>query len=115
MSTYRGDHAAGPDAVAHTHSHQVLVVWILAPPHQHLMAHEVGLLVHHEKAAFNPAGVTPAQVGGELGAVIAGLIGATLEVAVLVEYDLQRTMQTQRNILHENLPYCSFFTFRICL
>ena len=54
------------------------------------MAQEVGLLVDHEEAALHPAGVTPAQVGGELRAVIAGLVGATLEVAVLIEYDLQR-------------------------
>ena len=87
--TYHGDHATGPDAVAHAHSHQALVVWILAPPDQHLVAHEVGLLVDHEEAALHPAGVTPAQVGGELWAVAAGLIGATLEVAVLIEYDLQ--------------------------
>ena len=87
----------------------MLVVWVLAPPHQHLMAHEVGLLVHHEKAALNPAGVTPTQVGGELRAVIAGLVGATLEVAVLVEYDLPRTMQTQRNISQENSPSDFFF------
>lgn len=32
-STYHWDHAAGPDAIAHTHSHEALVVWILAPPH----------------------------------------------------------------------------------
>lgn len=90
-STYHGDHATGPDAVAHTHSHQALVVWILAPPHQHLMSQEVGLLVDHEEAALHPAGVTPAQVGGELWAVTAGFIGAALEVPVLIEYDLQRT------------------------
>lgn len=92
LSTYHWDHATGPNAVAHTHSHQALVVWILAPPHQHLMAHEVGLLIDHEEATLHPAGVAPAQVGGELGAVTAGLIGATLEVPVLIEYDLQRTM-----------------------
>ena len=87
-STYHWDHATGPDAVAHAHSHQALVVRILAPPHQHLVAHEVGLLIDHEEATLHPAGVAPAQVGGELGAVAAGLIGATLEVAVLIEDDL---------------------------
>lgn len=60
MSTYHWDHPTGPDAVTHTHSHQVLVVGILAPPHQHLMAHEVGLLIDHEEATLHPAGVTPA-------------------------------------------------------
>ena len=89
-STYHGDHAAGSDAVAYGCSHQALVVWVLAPPSQHLLAHEVGLLVDHEEAALHPAGVTPAQVGGELGAVAAGLIRATLKVLVLVEDDLQK-------------------------
>lgn len=74
MSTYRWDHAAGPDAIAHTHSHEALVVWILAPPHQHLMSHEVGLLIDHEEATLHPARVTPAQVGGELWAIAAGFI-----------------------------------------
>lgn len=73
-STYHWDHAAGPDAIAHTHSHEALVVWILAPPHQHLMSHEVGLLIDHEEATLHPAGVTPAQVGGELWAIAAGFI-----------------------------------------
>lgn len=93
-AAYRGDHAAGPDAVAHAHSHQVLVIRILSPPHQHLMAHEVGLLVDHEEATLHPAGVAPAQVGSQLGAVAAGFIGATLEVPVLVEDNLQSQLQT---------------------
>lgn len=93
INTYHGDHATGLDAVARTHSHQVLAVWILAPPHQDLTAHEVGLLVDHEEAILHPAGVTPAQVGGELRAVLAGLIGATLKVTILVEDDLQRMIE----------------------
>lgn len=70
----------------------MLVVGILAPPHQHLVAREVGLLVDHEEAALHPAGVAPAQVGGELGTVAAGLIGAALEVPVLVKDDLRRAI-----------------------
>lgn len=93
LSTYHGDHARGSDAVAHAHAHQTLVVWILAPPHQHLMTHKVWLLIDHEEAALHPAGVAPAQVGGQFRAVIAGLVGAALEVAVLVEYDLQRRIR----------------------
>ncbi len=92
MSTYHGDHATGPDAVTHAHSHQALVVRVLSPPCQHLVAHEVWTFIDHEAAALHPAGVAAAQVGGQLSTVTAGLIGATLEVAVLIEYDLQRTM-----------------------
>lgn len=87
--TDHGDHATGSDAVARAHPHQALVVRILAPLHQHLLAHEVGLLIDHEETALNSAGVTPAQVGGELRAVIAGLIGTTLEVPFLIEDDLR--------------------------
>jgi hypothetical protein len=88
-STYHGDHAAGPDAFPH--SHHTLVVRVLSPPHEVLVSHEVGAIVHHEVAALNPAGVAPAQVGGQLRAVGAGLIGTTLEVLVLVEDDLGMT------------------------
>lgn len=72
----------------------MLVIWIISPPHQHLMAHEVGLLIDHEEATLHPAGVAPAQIGSELRAVTAGFIGAALEVPVLVEDDLQSQLQT---------------------
>lgn len=72
----------------------MLVIRILSPPHQHLVAHEVGLLVDHEEATLHPAGVAPAQIGCELGAVTAGFIGAALEVPVLVEDDLQSQLQS---------------------
>ena len=87
LSTYHGDHAAGPDAVVHSHSH-ALVVRVLAPPHEVLVSHVVVVIVDHEATAVNPAGVTPAQEGGHVSAVLAGLIGTTLEVPVLVEGDL---------------------------
>jgi len=86
---YHGNHAAGADAVTHAHPHQPLVVGVLSSPHQHLMTHVVGTFVDHEAAAVHPAGVAPAQVGGQLSAVAGGLIGPTLEVFVLVEDDLK--------------------------
>ena len=86
---YRGDHAAGANAVTHAHSHQALVVGVLSPPRQRLVAHVVWTFVHHEAAALHPAGVAAAQVGSQLSTVAAGLIGATLEVLVLVENDLK--------------------------
>lgn len=94
--TYHGDHAGRLDAVAAADSHQTLVVRVLAPPHQHLVTPEVGLLVDHEEAALHPAGVAPAQEGGQLGAVAAGLVGPALEVAVLVEDDLWKRRTVRR-------------------
>ena len=86
MWSYHGDHAAGPDAVAH--AHHAHVVSVLAPPHEVLVTHEVGAVIDHEAASLHPAGVAPAQVGGEVGAVAHALIGTTLEVPVLVEDNL---------------------------
>ena len=87
--SYHWDHTAGLDAVIRTQPHQALIVGVLSFPHQHLLAHEVAPLIDHEAATLHPAGVAPAQVGGQLRAVIAGLVGATLEVLVLVEDDLK--------------------------
>merc|ERR1719474_761677 len=86
LASVHGDHTAGPDAVPH--SHHAHVVGVLAPPHEVLVAHVVGAVVDHEAAALHPAGVAPAQVGGHVGAVAHALIGATLEVPLLVEDDL---------------------------
>lgn len=80
------------------------------------MAHEVGLLVDHEEATLHPAGVASAQVGSELGAVAAGLIGAALEVPVLVEDDLQSQLQTfNMYIIFLNLLYIFQFTVNLHL
>lgn len=67
----------------------MLVVRVLSPPDKELVSHVVSTIVHHEAAALHPARVTPAQVGGHVSAIAAGLIGTTLEVPVLVENDLQ--------------------------
>ena len=83
---YHGDVAAGPDAVGHAHA---LVVGVLAPLDEVLVAHEVGAVVDHEEATLHPAGVAPAQVGRHVGAVAAGLVRPALEVPVLVEDDLE--------------------------
>ena len=83
---YCGDHAAGPDAVAEAHN--ALVLRVLPSPQQVLLTHVVGTIVDHEAATLHLAGVAAAQVGGHVGAVAAALIGATLEVPVLVKDDL---------------------------
>ena len=86
FETYHGDHAARLDTTAH--SHHAHVVGVLAPPHVELVSHEVGAVVDHEAAALHPAGLAPVQVGGHVGAVAHALIGAALEVPLLVENDL---------------------------
>ena len=65
-------------------------VVVLSPPHEELLAHVVVLLIEHEAAALHPAGLAPAHVGGHVGAVTHALIGATLEVLLLVESDLKQ-------------------------
>lgn len=67
----------------------MLVVGVLSPPHKELVSHVVRAIVDHEAATLHPARVTPAQVGGHVSAIAAGLIGTTLEVPVLIEDDLR--------------------------
>lgn len=84
-SSVHGDHAAGPDAITHAkHAH---VISILAPPHEVLVSHVVGAVIDHEAAPLHLARVTAAQVGGHVWAVTHALIGAALEIPLLVEDD----------------------------
>ena len=54
-----------------------------------LVSHVVVPLIDHETATLHPAGVAPAKVRRHIGAVARALIGAALEVFVLVENDLK--------------------------
>lgn len=84
--TYHGDHTARPDTtVPSPHAH---VVSIVAPPHEVLVSHVVGAVVDHEAAPLHPAGVAAVHVGGHVRAVAHTLIGAALEVPLLVEDNL---------------------------
>ena len=85
--SYHGDHTTRPDAV--TKTHHALIVRILPSLKEVLLTHVVGTVINHETATLHLAGVAPAQVGGHVCTVAAGLIGATLEVPVLVEDDLE--------------------------
>lgn len=86
LPTYHWNHPTGTDAA--TEAHPPLVVWILSPPHEVLVAHEVGSLIDHEAAAFHPDGVATAEIRVKVRAVIAALIAPTLEVLVLVKDNL---------------------------
>ena len=88
LKDYHGDVAAGSDPVVPTpHAH---VVRVLAPPHEVLHAHVVGLVVHHPAATVHPKRVTAAEVGGEIATVSHAIPGAALEVPVLVEGNLRK-------------------------
>ena len=75
-----------------------MVVRVLSPPDKELVSHVVSAIIDHEAAALHPAGVAPAQVGGHVSAVAAGLIGTTLEVPVLVEDDLKKKKAIRKTI-----------------
>lgn len=52
------------------------------------MAQVVGSLIHHEAAALHPDGVAAVEVGVQVSTVAHALMVPTLEISVLVEYDL---------------------------
>ena len=84
--THIRESTAGADGVIV--AHPALVVWVLSPGQNVLVAGVVGLLVQHPAAALHLDGVAAAEVGVHVGAVGVALIGATLEVSVLIKYDL---------------------------
>ena len=94
-TSYRGDHATGADVIHHSHalhSHHAshaLEVGVLPSLQEHLIAHVVLAVVHHEAAVVHPAGVAAVQVHVDVGAVAAALMGTTLEVPFFIENNLQ--------------------------
>lgn len=83
---YHGNHAAGADAVVD--ADHALVVGVLPPAEEVLVAQVVRPLIHHEAAALHPDGVAAVEVGVQVGTVAHALMVPTLEISVLVEYDL---------------------------
>ena len=107
QTSHHGDHAAGAHGVHHghtghaAHAHHAahaLEVWVLPPAQEGLVALEVGAVEHHEAAVVHLAGVAAGDVHVDVGAVAAALIGAALEVPVLVEDNLrQRNERNQKS------------------
>lgn len=93
MQSYKVDVPAGADSVVE--ANPALVVRVLAPCQDVLVALVVGSLVDHPGAALHPSRVAATQVGVEVGAVPVALISATLVVPVLVEDDLEGKLQEQ--------------------
>lgn len=92
--SYHGDHAARANVIHHCHAHHshhaahALKIGVLPSPQEDLVTHEVGAVIHHEAPAVHPAGVAAVQVHMDVRAVRAALIGAALEVPLLIEYNL---------------------------
>merc|ERR1712025_1498142 len=86
VSSVHGDHAKRPDAIAP--SHHVHAIRVLAPPHEVLVSHVVGTVVHHEATTLHPTGVAAGHVGGDISTVAAALIGTSHEVPILIEDNL---------------------------
>lgn len=84
---YHGNHATGEDAVID--ANHALVVGILPFAEEVLVAQVLGSLIHHEAAALHPYGVAAVEVGVQVSTVAHALMVPTLEISVLVEYDLQ--------------------------
>lgn len=87
LFTHIGEGTAGADSVVV--AHPALVVWVLASGQNILVASVVGLLIQHPATTFHLDRVAAAEVGVHVRAVGVALIRATLEVSVLVEYDLK--------------------------
>lgn len=71
----------------------ILILRILSPGQEVLLPCEVGLVIDHECPVLHPTGAASTQVRGDLRAVADALIGATLEVYLLEEDDLERKTQ----------------------
>ena len=89
------DGLAGAEVVVE--AHPALVVWVLPPGQDVLVARVVGALVHHPGPTLHPDGVAAAQVGVEVGGVAVALIATALEVLILVENDLE-----ERHYMHSS-------------
>lgn len=86
---YHCNHFAGTDAVTYVSTHDLLVIGILSSSDQHLLTHEVWVLINHKTATFHPTGATVAQIWGHLRTVTTDLMATTLEVSFLKEYYLK--------------------------
>lgn len=92
--TYRGEHLAGADAVVE--AHPGVEVGVLAGAQDILVAHVMRLLVGHPVAPAHADGVAAPDVPEGVHAVAAALPVAALEVAALVEDDLEKKKRSRR-------------------
>lgn len=111
---YHGDHAAGADAVVD--ANHALVVRVLPSAEEVLVAQVVGSLIHHETATLHADGVAAVEVGVQVSTIAHALMVPTLEISVLVEYDLQMFVKA---LIHYQLPLCpkhlKAYMFSFCI
>ena len=86
-------------------AHPALVLWVLPPGQDVLVASVVVPLIQHPAASIHPDGVTAAEVGVHVGAVRVALIGAPLEVFILVESDLKSGLKRERLSMSRHLVF----------
>lgn len=77
------------------------------------MAHVVGSLIHHEAAALHPDRVAAVEVGVQVSTVAHALMVPTLEISVLVEYDLQ--MFDKALINYQISLHVKAYMFKFCI
>lgn len=94
-------HPTGPDAVIV--AHPTLVIRVLPPCQNVLVAQVVGALIQDPGPALHTNRVAAAEVGVELRTVTITLIVATLEVFVLIKHDLEEEI------------WCSIFRYSIII
>lgn len=81
------NHTTRADAVVD--ADHALVVGVLPPAQEVLVAEVVGSLIDHETAALHPDRVAAVEVGVKVSTVAHALMMPTLEISVFVEYDLK--------------------------
>lgn len=74
------------------------------------MAQVVGSLVHHEAATLHPDGVAAVEVGVQVSTIAHALMVPTLEISVLIEYDLEMIVKV---VINYPLPGACMFSFCI--
>lgn len=88
FSPHHRNHTTRADAVVD--ADHALVVGVLPPAEEALVAEVAGSLVDHKAAALHPDGVAAVEVGVKVSAVAHALMMPTLEIPVFVEYDLKK-------------------------
>lgn len=89
------DHLAGAEAIAQPHP--ALVLRVLSPEQDILVAHVVGPFVDHPGPTLHADGVAATQVSVEIQTVAVALVASTQEVFVLKKDDLEQKRESVRS------------------
>lgn len=103
--THVSDDPAGPDAVIV--SHPTLIIRVLPPGQDVLVAQVVGPLEQNPGPALHTNRVAPVDVDVEFGTVTTALIIATLKVFIFIKHDLEENNEHSVAMLHYYIAYYS--------